>query len=70
MSLTYETLTPGAIGAAMRGLARRSAAAFERHRALRRVSRFSDRRLDDIGLERDWDGSILASGILANGRAI
>ncbi|MBZ9756314.1 DUF1127 domain-containing protein [Mesorhizobium sp. ESP6-5] len=54
----------------MSGLAMRSAAAFERRRTLRRISRLSDRRLHDIGLERDWDGSILANGILANGRTI
>lgn len=62
------TLTLGAIGAAMSGLAKRSTAAFERQRALRRISRLSDRRLRDIGLERDWDGSILGDGILGNGR--
>ncbi|BAB49216.1 DUF1127 domain-containing protein [Mesorhizobium japonicum] len=45
------TLTLGPIGAAMSGLAIRSTAAFERRRALRRISRFSDRRLKDIGLE-------------------
>ena len=59
------TLTLGSIGAAMSGLAMRSTAAFERRRVRRRISRFSDRRLRDIGLERDWDGSILH-----NGRAI
>ncbi|TRC85846.1 DUF1127 domain-containing protein [Mesorhizobium sp. WSM4310] len=56
------TLTLGPIGAAMSGLATRSMAAFERRRVLRRISRFSDRRLRDIGLERDWDGSILPNG--------
>jgi hypothetical protein len=56
------TLTLGPIGAAMSGLAMRSTAAFERRRALRRISRLSDRRLHDIGLERDWDGSILGYG--------
>ncbi|WP_246687204.1 DUF1127 domain-containing protein [Mesorhizobium sp. B2-5-9] len=54
----------------MSGLAMRSAAAFERRRTLRQISRLSDRRLHDIGLERDWDGSILANEILGNGRAI
>jgi hypothetical protein len=49
----------------MTGLAVRSTAAFERRRVLRRISRLSDRRLQDIGLDRDWDGSILH-----NGRAI
>ncbi|MBZ9797630.1 DUF1127 domain-containing protein [Mesorhizobium sp. ES1-4] len=57
------TLTP--IGVAMSGLAMRGAAIFERRRTRRQISRFSDRRLHDIGLERDWDGSILG-----NGRAI
>lgn len=56
------TLTLGPIGAAMSGLAMRSTAAFERRRVLRRISRLSDRRLQDIGLERDWDGSILGNG--------
>ncbi|AGB45481.1 DUF1127 domain-containing protein [Mesorhizobium sp. B2-3-14] len=64
------TLTLRPIGAAMSGLATRSLAAFERRRTLRRISRLSDRRLHDIGLERDWDGSILANEILGNGRAI
>lgn len=57
------TLTLGPIGTAMSGLAMRSTAAFERRRVLRQVSRLSDRRLRDIGLERDWDGSILGRGI-------
>ncbi|TPK93041.1 DUF1127 domain-containing protein [Mesorhizobium sp. B2-4-12] len=56
------TLTLGPIGAAISGLARRSAATFERRRTLRRISRLSDHRLRDIGLERDWDGSILGNG--------
>ena len=56
------SLTLGPIGTAMSGLAIRSTAAFERHRALRRVARLSDHRLQDIGLERDWDGSILRNG--------
>ncbi|TPK71123.1 DUF1127 domain-containing protein [Mesorhizobium sp. B2-4-15] len=56
------TLTLGPIGAAMSGLALRSAAMFERRRTLRQISRLSDRRLHDIGLERDWDGSILGNG--------
>ncbi|MBZ9670868.1 DUF1127 domain-containing protein [Mesorhizobium sp. B2-1-8] len=64
------SLTLRPIGAAMSGLALRSAAAFERRRTLRQISRLSDRRLHDIGLERDWDGSILAKGILGNGRTI
>ncbi|TPK55965.1 DUF1127 domain-containing protein [Mesorhizobium sp. B2-4-19] len=55
-------MTLGPIGAAMSGLATRSTAAFECRRVLRRISRFSDRRLQDIGLERDWDGSILHHG--------
>ncbi|KAA3447891.1 DUF1127 domain-containing protein [Mesorhizobium sp. SARCC-RB16n] len=64
------TLTLRPIGAAMSGLAMRSAAAFERRRTLHQIARLSDRRLHDIGLERDWDGSILANGILGNGRGI
>ncbi|AZO53756.1 MAG: DUF1127 domain-containing protein [Mesorhizobium sp.] len=62
--------TLGSITAVVSGLAVRSAAAFERRRTLRKVTRLSDRRLHDIGLERDWDGSILAHGIPGNGRAI
>ncbi|WP_214476021.1 DUF1127 domain-containing protein [Mesorhizobium sp. dw_380] len=62
--------TLGHIGAAMSGLAMRSTAALERRRVLRRISRLSHRRLRDIGLERDWDGSILGNGILGNGRGI
>ena len=62
------SLPLGSIGAAMSGLAMRSTAAFERRRALRQVSRLSDRRLHDIGLERDWDGSIPSNVILGNGR--
>lgn len=54
--------TLGYIGTAMGGLAMRTTAAFERRRTLRRISRLSDRRLQDIGLERDWDGSILGNG--------
>ncbi|MER8445202.1 DUF1127 domain-containing protein [Mesorhizobium sp. M1066] len=60
MNPTFES-----IGAAMSGLALRTAAVVERRRMLRRVSRFSNQRLHDIGFERDWDGSILR-----NGRAI
>ncbi|MEI9421372.1 DUF1127 domain-containing protein [Mesorhizobium sp. Cs1299R1N1] len=59
------TLTLRPIGTVVSGLAMRSAAAFERRRTLRQISRLSDRRLHDIGLERDWDGSVLG-----NGRAI
>ena len=64
------SLTLGPIGAAMSGLAMRSTVVFERRRTLRQISRFSDRRLHDIGLERDWDGSILGNAILGNGRGI
>lgn len=27
--------------------------------AMRRIERFSDRRLNDIGFERDWDSSVI-----------
>ncbi|RUW63319.1 DUF1127 domain-containing protein [Mesorhizobium sp. M7A.F.Ca.US.008.03.1.1] len=57
MNPTFES-----ISAALSGLALRTSAAVERRRALRRVSRFSDHRLHDIGLERDWDGAILRDG--------
>ncbi|TIW89109.1 MAG: DUF1127 domain-containing protein [Mesorhizobium sp.] len=50
------------ISAAMSGLARRTSAVVERRRTLRRVARFSDHRLHDIGFERDWDGSLLRNG--------
>ncbi|MEI9429671.1 DUF1127 domain-containing protein [Mesorhizobium sp. Cs1299R1N3] len=56
------TLTLRPIGTVVSGLAMRSAAAFERRRTLRQISRLSDRRLHDIGLERDWDGSVLGNG--------
>lgn len=60
MTSTFES-----ISAAMSGLALRTSAVVERRRMLRRVSRFSNHRLHDVGFERDWDGSILH-----NGRAI
>ncbi|MER9328710.1 DUF1127 domain-containing protein [Mesorhizobium sp. M0152] len=56
------TPTLATVSAAVSGLAIRTSAAFERRRILSRLSRFSDRRLQDIGLERDWDGSILRGG--------
>ena len=30
-----------------------------RRRTLRNLDRFADRRLHDIGFERDWDGSVI-----------
>ena len=30
-----------------------------RRRTLRYLNRFADRRLHDIGFERDWDGSVI-----------
>lgn len=56
------TPTLATVSAAVSGFAIRTSSAFERRRMLRRLSRFSDRRLQDIGLERDWDGSILRGG--------
>ncbi|RWC25089.1 DUF1127 domain-containing protein [Mesorhizobium sp.] len=53
------------ISAVLSGLALRTSAAVERRRTLRRIARFPNHRLHDIGLERDWDGSVLR-----NGRAI
>jgi len=53
------------ISTAMSGLVIRTSAVVERRHTLRRVARFSDHRLHDIGFERDWDGSLLR-----NGRAI
>ncbi|MEZ5777725.1 MAG: hypothetical protein R3E44_05120 [Paracoccaceae bacterium] len=45
-------------GDAARVRVARMAAAFERRLMMRRIARFSDHRLQDIGFERDWDGSI------------
>ncbi|WP_421577701.1 hypothetical protein [Shinella sp. M31] len=39
-------------------LAARPLNAFHHHLAMRRIERFSARRLDDIGFERDRDGTI------------
>lgn len=39
-------------------LAARSMDAVHLHLAMRRIARLSARRLDDIGFERDWDGTI------------
>lgn len=39
-------------------LAARSMDAVRLHLAMRRIARLSARRLDDIGFERDWDGTI------------
>lgn len=37
-----------------------SAALAVRHRAdMQRISRFSDHTLQDIGFERDWDGTVI-----------
>lgn len=57
MNPTFQSIT-----AAMSGLAMITSEAIGRRRALRRVARFSDHRLHDIGFERDWDGSILRNG--------
>jgi hypothetical protein len=34
-------------------------AAIDHRLAMKRIERFSDRRLQDIGFERDWDGSVI-----------
>lgn len=39
-------------------LAARSMDAVHLHLAMRRIARLSARRLDDIGFERDWGGTI------------
>lgn len=39
-------------------LAARPMDAVRLHLAMRRIARLSARRLDDIGFERDWDGTI------------
>lgn len=41
------------------GLAGDLFARFQHRRTMRRIARFSDHRLHDMGFERDWDGSIL-----------
>lgn len=40
-------------------LAARLFAGLQHRRTMHRIARFSDHRLQDIGFERDWDGSIL-----------
>lgn len=41
------------------GFATRLVARFQHRRTIRRIARFSDSRLRDIGFERDWDGSVI-----------
>jgi hypothetical protein len=41
------------------GTAKTLLLAFRYRLAMRRILRFSDYRLHDIGFERDWDGSVI-----------
>ncbi|MBY5903831.1 DUF1127 domain-containing protein [Rhizobium leguminosarum] len=41
------------------GAAKSLLLAFRYRLATRRIQRFSDHRLHDIGFERDWDGSVI-----------
>ena len=43
---------------AANGRATRLLAGLQRRWNMRRIERFSDHRLQDVGFERDWDGSI------------
>ena len=43
---------------ALTGVAGRVVAAHKHRRTQRMIERFSNRRLEDIGFRRDWDGSI------------
>jgi hypothetical protein len=40
-------------------LATRLFAGFQHRWTMQRIARFSDHRLQDMGFERDWDGSII-----------
>ncbi|WP_292449959.1 hypothetical protein [Mesorhizobium sp.] len=40
-------------------LATRLFAGLQHRWTMQRIARFSDRRLQDMGFERDWDGSII-----------
>jgi len=44
--------------AAIRGRTAHLFAALQQQRTMRRIARFSDHRLHDIGFERDWDESV------------
>jgi hypothetical protein len=47
-------------------LAARPRDAVRLHLAMRRIARFSVHRLDDIGFERDWDGTIRPRSVAAS----
>ena len=62
ITLTQDLFPLSAIGSlrqAVRVLVASLVAAFERRLAMGRFARFSDHRLQDLGFERDWDGSII-----------
>ena len=46
------------LGHAARARVASLVAAFRHRLAMERIARFSDERLQDVGFERDWDGSI------------
>ena len=61
ISLTEDLPVSAAItflGHAARARVASVVAAFRHRRDMERVARFSDHRLQDVGYERDWDGSI------------
>lgn len=45
--------------AAVAGVVVNLIARLQHYRAMQRIARFSDHRLRDLGLERDWDGSVI-----------
>jgi hypothetical protein len=49
----------GSLRDAAKELAARLFAGLEHRRTMHTIAGFSDRRLHDMGLERDWDGSII-----------
>lgn len=53
------TVGAEAHGAAVAGYVADCLARPRQRRTMRRFARFSDHRLHDIGLERDWDGSVI-----------
>jgi hypothetical protein len=44
---------------AVTGQAARLFAGLQHRRTMRRIAGFSDHRLQDMGFERDWDGSVI-----------
>jgi hypothetical protein len=52
----FDAIEP--LRVAMAGCAARLFAGFQHRWTMQRIARFSDHRLQDMGFERDWDGSI------------